>query len=121
MATINMKTEPHTQPTCMKRVMAVQDALAVLNGKWKLPIIISVSFGTKRFSQISRDVNGITDRMLSKELKDLELNQLIKRTVHPTFPPVVEYSITGHGRTLEKVIADLGHWGVEHRKKIMGK
>jgi len=121
MALIKEKMDDHTQPNCMTQVMAVKDALEVLNGKWKLPIIISVSFGTKRFKQISKEVKGITDKMLSKELKDLEINQLIERTVYDTFPPRVEYAITDHGKTLQKVIAELGHWGLEHRRKIIGK
>ena len=107
--------------TCSRRILPVKDALEVLNGKWKLPILISLSFGTKRFKQISREVGGITDKVLSKELKDLEMNQLIKRTVHDTFPPTVEYTITEHGMTLQKVIEHLGDWGQLHRKKIIGK
>ena len=121
MATTKKKTDDHTKSTCMSQVMPVKDALDVLNGKWKLPIIISVSFGTKRFKQISKEVGGITDKMLSKELKDLEINQLIERTVYDTFPPTVEYAITDHGKTLQKVIAELGVWGLEHRRKIIGK
>ena len=106
---------------CLGILLPVRDALEVLNGKWKLPIIISLSFGDKRFRQISKDVNGITDKMLSKELKDLELNKLIKRSIYDTFPPTVEYSITDHGRSLKKLINELKNWGDEHRKKIIGK
>jgi len=54
-------------------------------------------------------------------LKDLEVNQLIKREVYDSFPPTVEYSITPHGKSLENVINELRKWGVSHRKKIMGK
>jgi DNA-binding HxlR family transcriptional regulator len=115
------KTDDHRHSNCMSQVMAVKDALEVLNGKWKLPIIISVSFGAKRFKQISKEVKGITDKMLSKELKDLEINQLVERTVYDTFPPTVEYAITDHGKTLQKVIAELGIWGLQHRRKIIGK
>ena len=86
-----------------------------------MPIIISLLFGNKRFRQISKDVNGITDKMLSKELKDLEVNKLITRKVYDTFPPTVEYSITEHGKTLEKVVSELMVWGKTHRKKIIGK
>jgi len=102
-------------------IVPVRDALEVLNGKWKLPIIISLSFGNKRFKEISREINGITDKMLSKELKDLEEHKLVKRTVYDAFPPAVEYSITEHGRSLEKVVKELRNWGVEHRKNIIGK
>ncbi|MBE7170139.1 MAG: helix-turn-helix transcriptional regulator [Williamsia sp.] len=113
--------EERTQETCLRSVRAVKDALEVLHGRWKLPIILSVSFGTKRFGQISKELNGITDKVLSKELKNLEANQLIKRTVIDAFPPMVEYSITEHGKTLGKVIDELGYWGAAHRKKILGR
>jgi DNA-binding HxlR family transcriptional regulator len=106
---------------CTKMILPVRDALDMLSGKWKLPIIISLSFGNKRFTQISHMVPGITDRMLSKELKELEMNQLIRRSVYDVFPPVVEYSITPHGETLEKVINELRIWGLKHRKQIIGK
>src|SRR5258705_12575455 len=121
MVTTKKKKDDYTQPNCRTQLMAVKDALDVLNGKWKLPIIISVSFGTKRFKQISKEVNGITDKMLSKELKDLEIKQLVERTVYDTFLPTVEYAITDHGKTLQKVIAELGLWGLQHRRQIIGK
>jgi len=106
---------------CKSMLLPVQDALEVLNGKWKLPIIVALLFGSKRFKEISREVHGITDKMLSKELRDLEMNQLVKRTVFDTFPPTVEYSITEHGQSLKRVIEELKEWGVKHRKKIIGK
>ena len=111
----------HSQTACSSMLIPVRDALEILSGRWKLPIIISLTFGAKRFSQISKEIKGITDRMLSKELKDLEVNQLVKRTVLDSFPPTVEYSITDHGKSLETVINSLGKWGIEHRKKIIGR
>ena len=101
--------------------MLVKDSLDVLNGRWKLPILVSLKYSDKRFKQISRDVNGITDKMLSKELKELEMNQLIKRTVYHTFPPTVNYTLTEHGYSLDPVISALKEWGGAHRKKIIGK
>lgn len=106
---------------CDKFILQVSDALEILNGKWKLPIMISLLFGKKRFKEISKEINGITDKMLSKELKELEMNKLITRTVYDTFPPTVEYAITEHGRSLNKVLVPLRNWGIDHRKKIMGK
>jgi DNA-binding HxlR family transcriptional regulator len=106
---------------CSACIMAVQDALEVLNGRWKLPILVSLKYSNKRFKQISNDVNGITDKMLSKELKELEMNHLITRTVYDSFPPTVEYAITEHGLSLDVVIASLMSWGGLHRKKIFGK
>jgi DNA-binding HxlR family transcriptional regulator len=104
---------------CQEIMLPIKDALEILKGKWKLPIIVSLSFGSKRFKEISREISGITDRVLSKELKELEMNYLLTRTVHDTFPPTVEYEITDHGLSLEKVIMELKDWGLEHRKKVI--
>jgi DNA-binding HxlR family transcriptional regulator len=118
MAKKKKEIEP-THEECIKFIIPVRDALEILSGKWKIPIITSLSFGTKRFKQISKELSTITDKMLSKELKELEINHLAKRTVHDTFPPTVEYSITEHGKSLEKVILELRNWGLKHRKKIV--
>ncbi|MDT0677944.1 winged helix-turn-helix transcriptional regulator [Autumnicola musiva] len=104
---------------CAEWILPVRDALDVLYGRWKLPIIISLTFGDKRFTQIRDEIPGLTDKSLSKELKELEGNQLITRTVFDTFPPRVMYSITAHGRSLEKVINELRDWGNQHREKII--
>jgi DNA-binding HxlR family transcriptional regulator len=114
-----MKERNHEE--CTKAIIPVRDALDILSGKWKLPIIISLSFGNKRFGQMSKQIPGITDKMLSKELRDLEINQLIKRTVYDSVPVVVEYSMTPYGRTLEKLIDELQNWGLKHRKRIIEK
>lgn len=105
----------------MSMILPVRDALDVLNGKWKLPIIIALSFGNKRFSEIAREIPGITDRMLSKELRDLEMNRLVKRTVYDSMPVIVEYSLTEYGDSLDKVVRELRNWGMRHRKVILGK
>ena len=102
-------------------IVPVRDALDMLNGKWKLPIIVALTFGNKRFSQIAREIPNITDKMLSKELRDLEINELVKRSVYDSFPVVIEYSLTSYAQSLEKVIAELRNWGLQHRKRILGK
>ncbi|GAB3252908.1 helix-turn-helix domain-containing protein [Larkinella harenae] len=104
---------------CPKNMLSIRDALETLEGKWKLLILFALSSGPKRFKQIAKEVSGITDKTLSKELKALEMNQLITRSVYDTFPPTVEYSITTHGMSLEKIIEELHVWGLTHRKKIM--
>ncbi len=105
--------------TCPKSALSIKDTLEALEGRWKLLILFALSSGTKRFKQLSKEVSGITDKVLSKELKNLEANQLIKREVHDTFPPTVEYSITEHGMSLEKVMDELHFWGLQHRDKII--
>ena len=106
---------------CPKTMLSIRDALEALEGKWKLLILFALSEKPKRFKQISKEVSGITDKVLSKELKNLEENKLVKREVFHTFPPTVEYSITPHGTSLEKVLDELHFWGLAHRKKIIGK
>lgn len=105
-----------------KEMMAVRDSMDVLSGKWKIPIISSICYYNKRrFSDILNDVVGISNKMLSKELKELELNKLIKRTVLDTQPITVQYELTQHGLTLQTIINNLTDWGIKHRKEIIGK
>ena len=105
-----------------RRMKSVQDAMDALNGKWKIAIISSICcYGKRRFSDILTDVEGVSNRMLSKELKELEINQLIKRTILDTQPITVQYELTEHGNTLQSIITNLADWGVVHRKKIVGK
>ncbi|GAB3280481.1 helix-turn-helix domain-containing protein [Larkinella harenae] len=113
-----METGELNHGECIRILRPVRDALDVLNGKWKLPIIVALTFGEKRFGEISKEVNGITDRMLSKELRDMEANGLVKRTVHDTYPVKVTYALTPHSQTLGGVIDSLRSWGELHRKKI---
>ena len=110
-----------TGDECPKNIPAIKDSLEALEGRWKLLIILSLSLGNKRFTQISREIHGITDKVLSKELKNLEANKLIKREVYDTFPPTVEYSITKHGKSLQKLLDELYRWGLKHRKEVIGK
>ncbi|GAB4029973.1 helix-turn-helix domain-containing protein [Spirosoma gilvum] len=102
-------------------MLSINDALEAVEGKWKLLILFALSSGPKRFKQLAKEVAGITDKTLSKELKSLEENKLIIRKVYDTFPPTVEYSITTHGMSLEKVVDELHDWGLTHRKEIIGK
>ena len=110
-----------THESCSKAIIPVRDALDILSGKWKLPIIIALSFGNRRFSQLAKQIPRITDKMLSKELRELEMNELVKRTVYDALPVMVEYSMTPYGKTLEKLIEELQAWGLQHRKRILRK
>ena len=98
-------------------VLAVNDTLNVINGKWKLPIISSLLFDKKRFTEIQRNIPKITPRMLSKELKDLELNGIVKRTVYDTVPVSVEYELTKSAKLLSDVLDKMLEWGLQHRKQ----
>ena len=71
--------------------------------------------------QIRRDIGGISANMLSKELRDLEMNMLVKRTVHDTKPVTVEYAITEHGKTLIPHVMGFIEWGIKHRQMIKSR
>jgi DNA-binding HxlR family transcriptional regulator len=102
-------------------VLAVNDTLNVLTGKWKLPIIGSLLFDKKRFTEIQRNIPRITPRMLSKELKDLEMNGMISRTVYDSVPVAVEYELTQSGKSLGGVLDKMLEWGIQHRKSNLEK
>ncbi len=111
--------ELKSKTECTKHLLPVRDALDILNGKWKIPIIIALTFEKKRFKEMQREIDGITARMLSKELKELEMNELVTRTVYDTSPVTVEYALTPYGKSLQSVIDSLRDWGVKHRKRII--
>jgi DNA-binding HxlR family transcriptional regulator len=100
-------------------MLPIRDALEIFSGKWKIPIITALNFyETCGFKELERIVEGITPKMLSKELKFLEENLLITREVENTRPVTVKYSITEYGRTCKSVMSALYSWGTEHRKKF---
>jgi len=101
-------------------VLAINDTLNVISGKWKLPVIGSLLYGKKRFRDLEREIPRITPRMLSKELKDLEVNGIVKRTVYDSTPVMVEYELTLSGKSLHQVIDPMIEWGVQHRKNVLG-
>jgi DNA-binding HxlR family transcriptional regulator len=113
-----MVEKEHELNTCLSILKPVRDSLDVLNGKWKLPIIVALTFGEKRFTEIAKQVHGITDRMLSKELRDLELNGLVRRNIVESFPVKVTYQLTEHSKSLRSVIDSLRNWGILHKQRL---
>jgi DNA-binding HxlR family transcriptional regulator len=109
----------HTPETCNQSIAAVRDTLYVLSGKWKLPIIIALSSGPSRFKDLQRHLRDITPKVLSKELKELELNEFVTRTVYATSPVTVEYELTKYSQSLNKIIDEMREWGLQHRKRMM--
>jgi len=102
-------------------ILAVNDTLNVMIGKWKLPIITSLLYGNKRFKEMEREIPGISPRMLSKELKDLELNGIIRRNVYDSMPVMVEYELTHSGKLLQEVLDAMIKWGLQHRSIQVAK
>jgi len=99
--------------------MNLGDALYAIGGKWKLRVIIALRDNIKRFNELQRTIPGISAKVLSNELKELELNGFVKRKVYTSTPVTVEYELTGYSQTLEPVLQALSEWGAMHRAKIM--
>lgn len=108
----------HTAEQCNSALVAVSDALYVIGGKWRLRIIIALAEGNSRFNEIQRKLNGISAKVLSNELREMETNGLIKRNVYTDTPVVVEYVLTDYSKTLDDVIMALKNWGETHRERI---
>jgi DNA-binding HxlR family transcriptional regulator len=110
------------EASCGEELLAMRDSLEILGGKWKLQILrylTNRTHQTNQFKKIQREIEGISAKVLSKELKDLEENLLVTRTVQDTRPITVAYAITAYGRTVLPVTNTLVEWGLNHRKKII--
>jgi DNA-binding HxlR family transcriptional regulator len=95
--------------------------LHVIGGKWKPVILWLLSERMLRFSELKRSIPGITQRMLTQQLRELEWDGIVSRKVYPEVPPRVEYSITEFGRTLGPILKLMCKWGLEHEKRVAAK
>lgn len=90
---------------------AVEASISLIDGKWKCVVMFHLLDGTMRFNEIRRQVPGVTQRMLTNQLRELEVDGLIARKVYPQIPPKVEYSLSPLGRSMEPVLRALKAWG----------
>lgn len=121
---VYMKEQKQHDPTCEQELNAIRDSLEVLGGKWKLRIMRHLNnqmSEVNTFKKIQRGIEGISAKMLSKELQDLEINLLVSRTVMDTKPITVRYDITEYGQSVFPVTESLVNWGLNHRQKIKQK
>jgi DNA-binding HxlR family transcriptional regulator len=116
---IHAHREDQKSEACQQSIGAIRDTLYVLSGKWKLPIIVALSSGPMRFKDLQRSLEEITPKILSKELKELELNEFVTRTVYATSPVTVEYALTKYSESLDSIIEKMREWGLQHRKRMM--
>jgi DNA-binding HxlR family transcriptional regulator len=103
----------HSHPTC-----PVEVTLRILGGRWKVLILRELFIETKRFNELHRSLPGITQKMLTQQLRELEQEEIILRTVYPQVPPKVEYTLTGRGETLRPVLDAMHHWGIQHTEYV---
>ncbi|RZJ72235.1 helix-turn-helix domain-containing protein [Flavobacterium sp.] len=111
--------EPLQLTGCTKSIRAIHDVMDLIGGKWKISIIASLCFHPSRFSDLLRQIDGISGKVLSRDLKELEVNGLISRKVLDTQPISVEYTITEYGATLKELTAVISDWGLAHRRRII--
>jgi DNA-binding HxlR family transcriptional regulator len=113
-----IKNEIVIPTQCKARLNSIADALYAIGGKWKLRIIVGLKEGTRRFNELQRLLDGISAKVLSAELKDLEMNGFIRRKVIASTPVVVEYELTEYADSLGGVLDALSEWGTKHRENV---
>jgi DNA-binding HxlR family transcriptional regulator len=118
MAKLKVNNEFPSEAQCKATLNSVADALYAIGSKWKLRIIVALTDGNKRFNELQRLVDGISAKVLSAELKDLELNGFVNRNVFTGKPVVVEYELSEYAETLDGVLKALSEWGAMHRETV---
>jgi DNA-binding HxlR family transcriptional regulator len=95
----------------LTRKCPAETTLDVIGGRWKVPILWHLFKGTLRFSELRRGLEGVTQKMLAQQLRELESDGIVNRKVYPQVPPKVEYSLTGEGQSLKPVVEAMCKWG----------
>jgi DNA-binding HxlR family transcriptional regulator len=110
---MNTETEQHNRLTC-----EVETTLKVIGGRWKVLIIRELMTGIKRFGELQRALSGITQKMLTQQLREMEEDGIIHRQVYAEIPPKVEYSLTPLGESLKPILDAMHEWGMKHLAQI---
>lgn len=107
--------------TIEKKIPAcpVEITLALIGDKWKVLILRDLLTGTKRFSELKRSVTGITQKVLTSHLRDMEADRLLTRKVYPQVPPKVEYTLTETGLSLKPILDSMYNWGENYKEKTV--
>ena len=104
---------------CKKKLRAIDDVMDLLNGKWNISILARLLYKPMRYSELLKDVNGISGKMLSRELQELEVNGLIDRRVAATKPLAVSYNVTDYGMSLKILSDSIADWGLQHYPELL--
>ena len=94
-------------------------AIDVVGGKWKPLVLWALSGGERRFGALRRELPGISEKVLTQQLRELERDGIVRRVVHAQVPPKVEYSLTPLGESLDRALGPLGDWGEQHLEHIL--
>ncbi|MCB1592500.1 MAG: helix-turn-helix transcriptional regulator [Alphaproteobacteria bacterium] len=98
----------------------VLTALKIIGGKWKIPVLYILRNGTLRFNELQKALPGVTQKMLTQQLRELEKDGLVNRKVYAEVPPRVEYSITPLAQKLEPILCSLCEWGMDYLETVHG-
>lgn len=101
----------------INQICPVETALSIIGGKWKGVIIFHLLSGKRRFNELQKLIPNVTHRMLSLQLKELEKDTVVKRTVYPEVPPKVEYELTDFGMSIKPIITSIYKWGEEYQRE----
>ena len=105
--------EKNTHENC-----PVATTLNLLSNKWKILILRELLGGTKRYGELKKNIEKISEKMLSQSLKEMEKDKLIVRKVYPEVPPKVEYSLSEIGQSLHPIIDSMKSWGIKYKEKL---
>ncbi len=119
-------TEPasangHDNPSreeCTRAMIPVHEVLAQISSKWTILVVRFLSNGPKRFSEIKRHIDGVSQKMLTSTLRDLEKDGFVTRTVTPSIPPRVDYELTDMGKELQEPLRVIGNWAHANRERV---
>lgn len=115
---MSLPTETRQPVLTALQVCPVEVAVAVLGGAWKLTVVKQLLEGTLRFGELNRRIPTVSARTLTRQLRDLERDGIVERTVYAEVPPKVEYSLTEVGRTLDPLVQQLDEWGATYVKSL---
>jgi len=110
MVTPLTRMEPQTFAECTRVAVPMIQVLGRISGRWSLYVIMALMHGPKRFSELRRHVQGISQKMLTQTLRELEEDGIVHRTVTPIIPPRVDYELTDMGRELQAPLAAISEW-----------
>ena len=96
----------------------VEFTMCLISNKWKILIIRDLLEGTKRFSELKKSINNISQKVLTSNLREMEENELLTRKVYPEVPPRVEYTLTDIGYSLKPLLDDMDKWGTWYRSEV---
>ncbi len=108
-----------SRPYVLDQTSDVRQILDLIADKWTALVILALSRGTRRYSELHREIGGVSQKMLTQTLRGLESSGLINRKVFPAVPPMVEYSLTPLGETLVKPLKTLCDWASEHFHEVV--